>query len=257
MRRHFQQVGSELVVGWLLAAIATLVYLLTLEPSVSFWDSGEFIAVSYLLQVGHPPGAPFYQLLAHAFSWFAPSPMQVALCCNALSAVSGGLTVMFLFWTILLLSPADKPKPLVAAAVGALCYLFCDTAWFSAVESEVYSLAMLIASVILWAMLRWYRCTDPRQAPRWLCLIALLLGLGVCTHLLTLLTTPVLLLLFIFKVAKERKEHPDKKHGKPRFKSQNLQSLFRISPCLILFFLIGLTPYLIIPIRAAAGPPLN
>ena len=257
MRRHFQQVGSELVVGWLLAAIATLVYLLTLEPSVSFWDSGEFIAVSYLLQVGHPPGAPFYQLLAHAFSWFAPSPMLVARCCNALSAVSGGLTVMFLFWTILLLSPADKPKPLVAAAVGALCYLFCDTAWFSAVESEVYSLAMLIASVILWAMLRWYRCTDPLQAPRCLCLIALLLGLGVCTHLLTLLTTPVLLLLFIFKVAKERKEHPDKKHGKSRYKSQNLQSLFRISPCLILFFLIGLTPYLIIPIRAAAGTPIN
>ncbi len=257
MRRHLQQVRSELVVGWLLAAIAALVYLLTLEPSVSFWDSGEFISVSYLLQVGHPPGAPFYQLLAHAFSWLAPTPMQVALCCNALSALSAGLTVMFLFWTILLLSPADKPKPLTAAAVGALCYLFCDTAWFSAVESEVYSLAMLIAAVILWSMLRWYRCTDPHQALRWLCLIALLLGLGCCTHLLTLLTTPVLLLLFIFKVAKDNKEGLYGGDGHAPVRFQNLKSLLNISPFLLLFFLIGLTPYLIIPIRATAGTPIN
>ena len=174
MRRYFQQISRELVIGWLLAIFASAIYLLTLEPTVSFWDSGEFISVAYLLQVGHPPGAPFYQLLAHIFSWFAPTPAQVALCCNALSALSAGFTVMFLFWTILLLSPPDKKIPLPAAVIGSLCYLFCDTAWYSAVESEVYSLAMLIASATLWAMLRWYRCPDHRQAQRWLLLVALL-----------------------------------------------------------------------------------
>ena len=147
MRRHLQQERRELVAGWLLAALSTLVYLLTLEPSVSFWDSGEFISVAYLLQVGHPPGAPFYQLLAHLFCWLASTPAQVALCCNALSAFAAGFTVMFLFWTLRLLPLSGKPIPLPAAAIGALCYLFCDTAWFSSVESEVYSLAMLIASI--------------------------------------------------------------------------------------------------------------
>ena len=132
-------------------------YLLTLEPTTSFWDCGEFIAVSYLLQVGHPPGAPLYQLLAHAFTWLAGgNTAAVAACCNALSAVAGGLTVMFLYWTLLLLASREAEAPSRfarrAALVGALCYLFCDTAWFSAVESEVYSLAMLLASAAFWAM---------------------------------------------------------------------------------------------------------
>ena len=246
MRRHLQQVRGELVIGWLLAAAATAVYLLTLEPTVSFWDSGEFISVAYLLQVGHPPGAPFYQLLAHVFSWFSfGNPLLVAPCINALSAVAGGLTVMFLYWTILLLNPGDR-RLRVAALVGALCYLFCDTAWFSAVESEVYSLAMLIASVVLWAMLRWYRCAESRLSQRWLLLIALLLGLGTCTHLLTLLTAPVLLLLFLFKFF-ERK------------KSGTLRGFFPPALLLfaLLFYAIGLSPYLIIPIRSAAGTPIN
>ncbi len=132
---------------------------------------------------------------------------------------------------------------ILAAVVGSLCYLFCDTAWFSAVESEVYSLAMLIASVILWAMLRWYRQPDHTQAQRWLMLIALLLGLGVCTHLLTLLTLPALLLLFIFK---------SKKYGL-KLRSHTLVLSFH----LLIFFLVGLTPYLLIPIRAAADTPIN
>ena len=247
MRRHLQQVSGELVTGWLLAAAATVVYLLTLEPTVSFWDSGEFISVAYLLQVGHPPGAPFYQLLAHAFTWLSfGNPQWVAPCCNALSAVAGGFTVMFLYWTILLLKPAGQGIR-VGALVGALCYLFCDTAWFSAVESEVYSLAMLIASTILWAMLRWYRCADRRQAQRWLLLVSLLLGLGVCTHLLTLLTTPVLLLLFLFRLGKSKKSG----------QLPPLRSVWTMVPCLLLFGLIGLSPYLIIPIRSAAGTPIN
>lgn len=258
MRRHLQQVRGQLVrhfdtaVGWLLAAGAALAYLLCLEPSVSFWDSGEFIAVAALLQVGHPPGSPFYQLLAHLFSLFAGSdPLAVAPWCNALSALAAGGTVMFLYWTVLLLFP-PRGRLLapgrVAALVGSLCYLFCDTAWFSAVESEVYSLAMLIAAAALWAMLRWYRCPCRRRAQRWLLLVALLLGLGFCTHQLTLLTTPTLLLLFLFKASETRKK------GLPL---PIAAYLTRIVPMMLFFFAAGLSPYLVIPIRAAAGTPIN
>ena len=269
MRRCFQQIRRELVEGWLLALLGTVVYLLTLEPTTSFWDCGEFIAISLYLQVGHPPGAPFYQLLAHCFSWFAGGDMMaVAKCCNALSAVAGGFTVMFLYWSILLIFNHKQPsenktipaKIRFSAIVGALCYLFCDTAWFSAVESEVYSLATLIASVIVWAMLRWYRSDNPR----WLMLTALLLGLGVCTHLLTLLTTPVLLLLFIFKWRESKSENcPQSNHQSPVTSHQSLVTshqspvTLHTSLFIILFFLIGLTPYLIIPIRAAADTPIN
>ena len=247
----------RLVIGWLLAIGATVVYLLTLEPTTSFWDCGEFIAVSYLLQVGHPPGAPLYQLLAHAFSWLAGGDMMaVARCCNALSAVAGGLTVMFLYWTILL-TFLKRPKGEgnthtfthshihtftfhLPALVGSLCYLFCDTAWFSAVESEVYSLAVLIAAVIVWAALRWYHQPDGR----WLLLIAFLAGLGACVHLLTLLTLPAVLLLVILKKGY-------------RLKVIGYRSPFSFYLLVISFFLLGLTPYLIIPIRANAGTPIN
>ena len=265
MRRHLQQVRGQLVtdrlvrliIGWLLAIVATTVYLLTLEPTVSFWDCGEFIAVSYLLQVGHPPGAPLYQLLAHAFTWLAGGdPMLVARCSNALSAVAGGLTVMFLYWTILLTFP-KHPKgegntrtftSHIPALVGSLCYLFCDTAWFSAVESEVYSLAMLIAAVIVWAALRWYHKPDGR----WLLLIVFLAGLGACVHLLTLLTLPAVLLLVILNVAGSRKElaTQNSKHTTHRYHFSFYLLVFS-------FFLLGLTPYLIIPIRANAGTPIN
>ena len=220
MRGHLQQVRRQLVdhadiwIGWLLALGGTTIYLLTMEPTTSFWDCGEFIAVSYLLQVGHPPGAPFYQLLAHLFTLLAGgNAAMVAWWSNALSAVAGGCTVMFLYWSIVRLmqfvsSRNEHPTPAhrVAAVVGGLCYLFCDTAWFSAVESEVYSLAMLIASSSVWAMLRWYQAPDRVHAVRWLMLIALLMGLGVCTHLLTLLTLPVLMLLITFKGVKRLKK---------------------------------------------------
>ncbi len=242
------------LIGWLLALGATGVYLCCLEPTVSFWDSGEFIAVSALLQVGHPPGAPLYQLLAHLFSLLAGGDtMAVARWCNSLSAIAAGLTVMVLYRTILLLfpsasSPALVSRPRVAALVGALCYLFCDTAWFSAVESEVYSLAMLIASLLVWAMLRWYRSPDRRQAQRWLLLVALLLGLGFCVHQLALLTAPTLLLLFVFKAVQQKRA---------RQALPVRTYLTRIIPLGLLFFVVGLTPYLVIPIRAAAGTPIN
>ena len=261
MRGYLQQVRRQLVahadtwIGWLLALSGTAVYLLTLEPTTSFWDCGEFIAVSYLMQVGHPPGAPFYQLLAHLVTLFAGSnAAMVAWWSNALSAVAGGCTVMFLYWTIRLLqnlhTTDNRPRIVdsrLAALVGSLCYLFCDTAWFSAVESEVYSLAMLIASVVVWAMLRWYHTPDRTQAQRWLLLIALLLGLGACTHLLTLLTLPAVLLLFIFKT----------KNHKLKTNKLTASNLLVFSFYLLVFFIIGLSPYLIIPIRATAGTPIN
>lgn len=246
------------LVGWLLALLATGVYMLTLEPSASFWDCGEFIASSYLLQVGHPPGSPLYWLLAHCFSWLAGGDvMAVAHCCNALSALAGGLTVMFLYLTLCLmhdhLSDSPDNSPLMGVwlpAVGALCYLFCDTAWFSAVESEVYALAVLFASVALWAMMRWYGCEQRRRASRWLYLVALLLGLGTCVHLLVLLVTPALFALMVLRWRKEPLSVKNYLLCHPFHASWHVVLL-------ILFFGIGLTPYSIVPIRAAANPPIN
>ena len=245
--------------GWIVAVIATTVYLLTLEPTVSFWDCGEFIATSYGLEVGHPPGAPLYTLLAHCFTLLAGSPERVAWWSNALSAVAGGFTAMFLFWTIVRMVEPHVPcgntqtikhssiQTIIPALVGTFCYVFCDTAWFSAVESEVYSLSMLFSSAIIWAMIRWAQSGEPlkhsntqsfNHSPRWLFLVAFLLGLSVCVHQLSLLTIPALLIIYF--------SHRPKK----KFSIFNFQfSIF--------FFLLGLTPYLIIPIRAASNPTIN
>ena len=259
-------------IGWAIALLGTMVYILTLEPTVSFWDCGEFIATSYGLQVGHPPGAPVYQLLAHCFMLFAGDNVAaLAWWSNALSAVAGGLTAMFLFWTILRLLEAGREKsetvslasepsplptdvvadnpprrslssilrsPLFASAVGALCYVFCDTAWFSAVESEVYSLSMLFSSIIVWAIVRWWQSDCEPRADRWLLLAVFMLGLSTGVHQLSLLTFPLLILVFFFYLRSPR-------------------SALRIVLPALLFFVIGLTPYLIIPIRAAADTPLN
>lgn len=245
MTHHLPLRKKELIIGLLLGLVSTLVYVLTLEPTVSFWDCGEFIATSYKLQIGHPPGAPLYQLIAHAFCWLAGNDLsRVAYCCNLLSALAGGFTVMFLYWTICEITRNRQELSnhsflqQCAAVAGSMCYLFCDTAWFSAVESEVYSLAMLFCSIIIWAMVRWYRCEDRAFAPRWLILSSFLLGLGVCVHFLVLLTVPFAALTIIFKKGK---------HLSP-IKTGSLMALF---------FIIGLTPYLIIPIRANANPPIN
>ncbi|MDY6370990.1 MAG: DUF2723 domain-containing protein [Bacteroidales bacterium] len=220
--------------------LATAVYLLTMSRTVDWWDCGEFIATSYLLQVGHPPGAPFYQLLAHCMTMLSfGHPLWVAPLSNALSALCGGLTVMLLYLTLCELTLNSKFKTQnskfpIGPAVGALCYLFCDTAWFSAVESEVYAMAMLFCSLDVWLMLCWRRTGNPRL----LLLVALLLGLGVCVHLMTLLTLPALLWLFL------------------RGKKTSIFN-FQFSILFTFFILLGLTPYAIVPIRAAANPPIN
>ncbi len=237
MRGCLQQSRSKLVAP-LLTLLATAVYLLTMDRSASWWDCGEFITTSWLLEVGHPPGAPFYQLVAHCIMLIScGNTMLVAPLSNALSAVCGGITVGLLYLTILELN--TNPSTLITklgAAVGALCYLFCDTAWFSAVESEVYSMAMLFCALDVYLMLRWRHTGNARLLP----LIALLLGLGVCVHLMTLLVLPALLLIYILGA-----------------KRQWLRGLLRVLPLCLLLFLAGLTPYAIIPIRAKANPPIN
>ena len=300
MSSHFPKFQIRNLVGWAIAVLGTAVYMLTLEPTVSFWDCGEFIATSYGLQIGHPPGAPLYQLLAHCFMLLAGGDVsRLAFWSNALSAVAGGLTAMFLFWTLLRLLEAENGKrkaengkrktesevaengkrkteseelgykngtrrfplsafrfplhcfPLVASLVGTLCYLFCDTAWFSAVESEVYSLSMLFSSVIVWSAVRWWQCDD-RYGSRWLLLTAFLLGLSVGVHQLSLLTVPMLVLVYFFK----RRSSASQRHSGESQRRFPL-SAFRFPLFALLFFAIGLSPYLILPIRAAANPPMN
>ena len=237
MRGHFQQIGSKLVDRglWLpITLLATAVYLLTMDRSASWWDCGEFIATSWTLGVGHPPGAPLYQLMAHCVMLLSfGNPMLVAPLSNALSAVCGGLTVGILYLTIIELCNNSSSTVKLGAAAGALCYLFCDTAWFSAVESEVYAMAMLFCSLDVWLILRWRRTGNARLLP----LVALLLGLGVCVHLMTLLVLPALLPIAFYR----RKFLP----------------LLKRLPVLLPFFALGLTPYAIVPIRAAANPPIN
>ena len=243
MRRHLQQGRGKLVGFALLSAFATAVYLLTMDRSVSWWDCGEFIATGYLLQVGHPPGAPVYQLLSHLFMLLSfGDPMLVAPMSNALSALAGGLTVGILYLTIHELTTSHFSLPTshfslpthLPAVVGALCYLFCDTAWFSAVESEVYSLAMLFCAADLWIALRYRRKPNDRL----LLLLALLLGLGVGVHLMTLLVAPALTLIVLPTLVRRSRWG-------------------WVLPAAALFFALGLTPYLIVPIRAAANPPIN
>ena len=235
MRGCLQQGRSELVAhgAVCVGAVATLVYLLTMDRSVSWWDCGEFISTGWLLQVGHPPGAPLYQLLSHLFMLLSfGNPMLVAPLSNAFSALCAGITVGVLYATI-----RELGAQRLGALVGALCYLFCDTVWFSAVESEVYALAMLFCSLDVWLALRWRRTGDTRL----LLLLGLLLGLGTGVHLMTLLVGPALLLIVCPGLS-----------GTAGF--SRIARVFLLS---FLFFLLGLTPYAIIPIRAAANPPIN
>ena len=223
--------------SFLIFSFSLLVYLLTMDRSASWWDCGEFIATGYGLQVGHPPGAPFYQLVTHCFMLLSfGNPLWVAPLSNFVSVLCGALTVMFLYKSILLLLDRQHLSSKFAAVVGALCYLFCDTAWFSAVESEVYSMAMLFCSAMVWLMLKW----EQRGDNRLLLLTSLLMGLGVGVHLMTLLVTPMLLWIFVRTLRSSGTLRP-------------LRTLWLAIP----FFLLGLTPYAIIPIRAAANPPIN
>jgi len=199
------------ITGWALFAVSLLVYLLTIEPTVSFWDCGEFILCSYRLEVGHPPGAPFFLLLGRFFTLFAGGDTsKVAMMVNIMSALASAFTILFLFWSVTRLIRLATGEGtdvrggkalaiLTSGAVGALAYAFSDTFWFSAVEGEVYATSSLFTATVFWAMLRWYDEADDPHAARWIILIAYLMGLSIGVHLLNLLALPVLVLIWYFR----------------------------------------------------------
>ena len=199
------------ILGWGVFLISATVYLLTLEPTTSLWDCGEFIASAYKLQVGHPPGAPLFMIVARFFSLFAGGDVtKVALMVNALSGLVSAFTIMFLFWTIThlgikILKPGKEIKTwqliaiLGSSLVGALSYTFSDTFWFSAVEGEVYASSSLFTAIVFWAILKWENVADEKYSNRWLILIAYMMGLSIGVHLLNLLAIPAIVLVYYFK----------------------------------------------------------
>lgn len=203
--------------GWSVFTISTLVYLITAEETASYWDCGEFIAVSYKLMVPHPPGAPFFLLLGRIFSFLSfGDTEQVGYWINMISVLSSSFTILFLFWTISMLSrkllkitSLDDIKIeqtiliLGASAVGALAYTFSDSFWFSAVEAEVYALSSFFTAFVVWAILKWELIEDESRGNRWLILIAYMMGLSIGVHLLNLVTIPALGLIYYFKKYKE------------------------------------------------------
>lgn len=199
------------VLGWVTFLIASTVYLMTIEPTASFWDCGEFISSAFKLEVGHPPGAPFFMLTANLFTQFASDPTKVALMVNTMSALFSGLTILFLFWSIThmarkIMIDDDKEMTLAqmitimgAGLVGALAYTFSDTFWFSAVEGEVYAYSSLFTAVVFWLILKWEEAADHPHADRWIVLIAYLMGLSIGVHLLNLLCIPAIVLVYYYK----------------------------------------------------------
>ncbi len=200
------------ITGWLVFLIATTVYLLTVEPTASFWDCGEFIAASYKLQVPHPPGAPLFLLIGRIFSLFAAGDVtKVAYMINLISVLSSAFSILFLFWSITMLgrklmkieftepTTGQRLTLLGAGVVGALAYTFSDSFWFSAVEAEVYAISSFFTAFVFWAILKWDRIADDENADRWLLLIAYMMGLSIGAHLLNLVTIPALAFVYYFR----------------------------------------------------------
>ncbi|MBW6533726.1 MAG: DUF2723 domain-containing protein [Mariniphaga sp.] len=198
----------NIILGWVVFLIAFITYLLTLEPTASWWDCSEFIISAYKLEVGHPPGAPFHIILGRFFSLFAPGVSQVAFMVNLLSALASAGTVMLLYWSIVHLARKLFPEQLTKAEqivvwgsglVGALAFTFTDSFWFSAVEGEVYALSSFFTAAVFWAILKWENEAGQKYADRWLILIAYLMGLSTGVHLLNLLAIPAIGLVYYFK----------------------------------------------------------
>jgi len=199
------------ITGWVIFLVASFVYLSTIEPTASFWDCGEFISSAFKLEVGHPPGAPFFMIMARFFTLFAGNNVEnVAKMVNSMSALASAATILFLFWTITHLakkiiikndeySNASIIAIMGAGVVGALAYTFSDTFWFSAVEGEVYASSSLFTALVFWAILKWENIADEPYANRWLVLIAYLMGLSIGVHLLNLLAIPAIVLVYYFR----------------------------------------------------------
>lgn len=200
----------NLILGWLAFLIAFIAYSLTVEPTVSFWDAGEYILTSSKLQVGHPPGAPFFQMMGAFFSIFATDPTQIGLMINMMSATASAFTILFMFWSIVLLikqvvnndneSLKEQNAAILGAAfVGSLSFAFTDSFWFNAVETEVYAMATLIMAVLFYLGLRWGNDMFSPRGNKWLILISFIVGLSFGVHFMGLLTIPAIGLIYYFK----------------------------------------------------------
>ena len=199
------------IVGWLVFLIALLTYVLTMEPTASWWDCSEFISCAYKLEVGHPPGAPLFLLIARIFTIFAGNKLEhVAVMVNFLSSLMSAFTVLFLFWTITALGRKLIGSPslnsisqniiiLGSGCVGALAFTFSDSFWFSAVEGEVYASSSFFTAIVFWAILKWEKDFQNSRASRWIILIAYLMGLSIGVHLLNLLAIPAIVFVYYFK----------------------------------------------------------
>lgn len=228
--------------GWLMFAIAAVTYLLTLEPTASFWDCGEFIAQGYKLEVGHPPGNPIFMLTARFFINFASSPETVAICVNAMSALLSAATILLLFWTITHLVRRLVAKDdtedftwqqlatiMGSGVVGALAYTWSDTFWFSAVEGEVYAFSSFCTALIFWLILKWENRCDQPHSDRYLVAIAYTIGVSIAVHLLNLLCIPAIVLVVYYR----------------KFKNTDTKGsliALLISFVVIVFILFGLVP---------------
>ena len=229
----------------LVLVISAVTYLLTIEPTASFWDCGEFIASSYKLEVGHPPGNPVFQLFARFFTMFADN-MHAAVAVNAMNAICSALTIFFLYLTIVFFAKRifkkseDETYALGTAiaifgsgVVGALAYCFSDTFWFSAVEGEVYAMSSLVTALVFWCMTKWYDQADTPYANRWIVLISFLMGLSIGIHLLNLLAIPALVFMFYYK-----------KREDGHYSAKEYLKIFAISLVILAVILFGIIPYL-------------
>lgn len=213
MGKDFKRINR--VAAIIVFAISAFTYLSTIEPTVSFWDCGEFIASSYKLEVGHPPGNPVFQIIARAFTMLGDS-QKAAMLVNAMSAICSALTILFLYLTIIILAKkllennknnneesgwnlSDYLKIIGTAVVGSLAYCWSDTFWFSAVEGEVYAMSSLATAIVFWSMLRWEEEASEKGSGRWIILIMFIMGLSIGIHLLNLLTIPALGLIYYYK----------------------------------------------------------
>ncbi len=236
------------ILGWAVCIVASVVYLITAEPTASWWDCGEYIATADKLQVGHPPGAPTFQVLGALFSNLAGGDVtKIAYTINAMSALCSGFTILFLFWSITMLAKKfvkDTSEMTTgqmiaifgSGLVGSLAYAFSDTFWYSAVEGEVYAMSSFFTAVCFWAILKWESQADDAHNLRWLILIAFLVGVAIGVHLLNLLTIPAITYVYYFK------KFPDVKTGKKK----KFVLVGLISMILVAFILYFVVPYIVI-----------
>lgn len=206
--KNYQKINN--LIGWLVFVFASWVYLSTIEPTTSFWDCGEYISTAYKLEVGHPPGAPLFNLVGRVFTLFASDPSGAAKMVNAMSALSSSFTILFLFWTITAFARklVTKNGPLEAngvfaiigaGIVGSLAYTFSDSFWFSAVEGEVYAMSSFFTAIVFWSILKWETLANEEHNEKWIVLIAFFMGLSIGVHLLNLLAIPAIVFVYYFK----------------------------------------------------------